>query len=50
MAEARASGDFIEGKLLPEAPCLKQFSESGNDLFTLRSFRHIDFLCDEELI
>jgi hypothetical protein len=49
MAEAGASGHFIEGKRLPEALCLNQFRQPGNDRFTLRSFRHISFLCDEEL-
>ena len=46
MAETGASGDFIEGKLLPEALCLNQFRQPGNDRFTLRGLRHISFLCD----
>ena len=49
VAEAGARGDFVEGKLLPDALCLNQFSQPGNDRFTLRSFRHICVLCDESL-
>lgn len=49
MTEAGASGDFIEGKLLPEPLGLNQFGQSRNNLLTLGSFRHIRFLCDEEL-
>ncbi len=49
MAETGPRSHFIEGKLLPEPLRLNQFSQSDNDGFTLRSLRHISFLCDEEL-
>jgi hypothetical protein len=49
MAETRASGDFVEGKLLPEPLSLKQCDQPGNNCLTIRGFGHIPVLGDEQL-
>ena len=47
MTKPRAGGDFVQGKLLPQTFCLKQFDQPGNNCLTVGSFRHITLLCDE---